>query len=283
MKYHYSEKTQKAERCTANDRACPLGGVHGTIGQVQSHIEQINKNEFAPLSTLSKKTELESQPLPTYKNPDEQEFWETMRESIGTFVWNDCEFVLQPKGEKFSTTYCVTCNTVLDKDHAYFEDSKYSTCDSCGHSLGGVFNTGVTLSRNSLKYFDDNSLKSDSWYHTTQNPDWANSLNSDRSFIHLGTEKASQDRCKTLLNDPDAPTFLYEIEIVEDATIHDKAYYEDPYQSNTPHTSSLPEDFPKIDFNGVTRYVNEMEDPGSISLIANPKTVQVKSSRIITL
>lgn len=281
MKYHYSEKTQKAELCSATDRPCPLGGIHGTKDQVQSHIDQSNIEQFEVLPSLSKRVEIVSHPLPKYENPDEQEFWDTMRKDIGTFVWNGCEFALQPKGEKYSTTYCTTCNTVLTKDHSYFADSKYSTCESCGHSLRGPYNTGVVLSRDSLKYFDDNSLKTDSWYHTTQNPKWADSLNNDRSFIHLGTEKASQDRCKTLLNDPDSPTYLYEIEIVDDARVHDKTYYEDPYQDNSPLTSSDPSKYPKIDFNGVTRYVNEMEDPGSISLLANPKVIRVKSSRVI--
>lgn len=221
MKYHYSEKTQKAERCTANDRLCPLGGVHGTKVEVQSHIEEINENEFEPFVSLSKKLEIASQSFPVYENPDEQEFWETLRRDIGTFVWNDCEFALQPKGEEYSTTYCITCNTVLTKDHSYFIKDKYSKCESCGQSLKGQFDTGILLSRDSLKYFNDEYLKAESWYHTTQNPDWATSLKSDRSFIHLGTKAASQDRCKTLLNDPDTPTYLYEIEFVDDARIHD--------------------------------------------------------------
>lgn len=282
QQFHYSIRTQKPERCTAYERDCPLGGIHGTADEVQTYISKLNDELYETLPSFSKNQEVKSHPLPKYENPDEQEFWDTMRRDIGTFVWNDCEFIVQPKGEEYSTTYCTSCNTVLRKYHTYFTDSRYASCDQCNHSLRGPFNTGAVLSRDSLKYFDDKVLKSESWYHTTQNPNWTESLKSDRTFVHLGTESAATDRCKTLQNDPDSPTYLYEIEIVDDARVHDKTYYEDPYQDNSPLTSSDPSRYPKIDFNGVTRYVNEMEDPGSISLLANPKMVRVKSARIIS-
>lgn len=282
MNFHYSETAQKVKPCTATKRACPLGGFHGgSEEEVWANLENEMKDTLLP--KLSKMQEIESHPFPFYENPDEQEFWERMRDNIGTFVWYGHEFALQPDDPNASTVYCTHCSKVILKSNPYFEDKRNGRCDSCGRYLGGMFSTGAVLSRDSLKFFDDDTVRDTPWYHTTQNPNWAESLSQDdRSFIHLGTEKAAEDRCKTLYNDPDSPTYLYELEIDPSANIHSGVYYEDPYQDDTPNLNSEPEEYSKIDFNGVTRYVNEMEDTGSISLVANPKVLRVKSVRVIS-
>lgn len=281
MNFHYSETAQKVKPCSAVKRECPLGGFHGSEAEVWAHLENEMKDVLIP--SLSKVKEIVSHPYPVYKNPDEQEFWEEMRKNIGTFVWNGNEFALQPDNPDASTTYCTHCTKVLSKSNPYFTGGKYAQCDNCGHSISNIFSVGAVLSRDSLKFFDDDTVRNTPWFHTTQNPNWEESLSqADRSFIHLGTEKAAADRCKTLYNDPDSPTYLYELEIVPSANIHSGVYYEDPYQDDTPNLTSDPEEYGKIDFNGVTRYVNEMEDTGSISLVANPKMLRVKSVRIIS-
>lgn len=281
MNFHYSEKTQQVKLCTASQRSCPLGGFHGSEDAVRTHVEQSMQSQLFP--KLSKTSEIISHPYPVYENPDEQEFWDNMREKIGTFVWNGHEFALQPDDPDASTTYCTHCSKVISKTNSYFTDKKSGKCDSCGRSLGGMFSTGAVLSRDSLKYFDDATVRATTWFHTTQNPDWEASLEkADRSFIHLGTEKAAEDRCETLYRDPDSPTYLYELEIDQSATIHGGVYYEDPYQDNTPSLKSDPSEYGKVDFGGITRYVNEMEDTGSISLLANPKVLRVKRAQVLS-
>lgn len=282
LNFHYSEKTQQVSVCAASKRPCPLGGFHGSEEAVRLNVEQTLSGELFP--KLSKNAEITSHPYPVYENPDEQEFWDNMRAKIGTFVWNAHEFALQPDDPYASTTYCTHCSKVISKKNSYFIDKKSGKCDSCGHFLGGMFSTGAVLSRESLKFFDSDTVRETTWFHTTQNPDWESSLSKDdRSFIHLGTEKAAEDRCETLYRDPDSPTYLYELEIDATATVHDGVYYEDPYQDNTPSLISDPAKYEKIDFDGITRYVNEMEDTGSISLLANPKMLRVKSVRVLTL
>lgn len=281
MNFHYSETAQQVKPCSAIKRACPLGGFHGSEDEVWAHLENEMKDVLIP--SLSKVKEIASHPYPVYANPDEQEFWEEMRKNIGTFVWNSNEFALQPDDPDASTIYCTSCTKVISKHNSYFTNKKNSRCDNCGHSLAGIFTTGAVLSRESLTFFDDDTVRAAPWFHTTQNPDWEASLSqTDRNFIHLGTEQAAEDRCKTLYNDPDSPTYLFELEIDPSANVHSGVYYEDPYQDETPSLTSKPEDYSKIDFNGLTRYVNEMEDAGSISLLANPKILRVKSVRVIS-
>lgn len=281
MKFHYSEKTQQVNLCTASQRTCPLGGFHGSEEDVRSHVEQSMQDQLFP--TLSKSVEIVSHALPVYENPDEQEFWDNMREKIGTFVWNGHEFALQPDDPDASTTYCTHCSKIISKSNSYFTDKSGARCNNCGRSIGGMFSTGAVLSRGSLKYFDDATVRATTWFHTTQNPNWEASLSkADRSFIHLGTEKAAEDRCETLYNDPDSPTYLYELEIDQAAQIHSGVYYEDPYQDDTPSLTSNPDRYAKIDFSGVTRYVNEMEDTGSISLLVNPQVLKVKQVRVFS-
>lgn len=281
MNFHYSEKTQQVKACRAFKRACPLGGFHGSEDAVRAHIEQLMSEKLFP--KLSKHAEIISHDHPVYSNEDEQEFWDNIRESIGTFVWNGNEFALQPADPDASTTYCTSCSKIISKNNPHFADKKTGSCDSCGHFLGGMFSTGAVLSRDSLKYFDDDTVRSTTWFHTTQNPEWEESLaKDDRNFIHLGTEKAAEDRCETLYRDPDSPTYIYELEIDQTAKIHSGVCYEDPYQDNTPSLTSDPDEYPKIDFGGVTRYVNEMEDTGSISLLANPKVLKVKRVRVLS-
>lgn len=281
MNFHYSETTQQVKACKAVKRACPLGGFHGSEDAVRTHVEQIMSDKLFP--KLSKHAEIVSHAHPVYENPDEQEFWDNMRKSIGTFVWNGNEFALQPDAPDASTLYCTHCSKIISKNNPHFADKKTGTCDSCGHFLGGMFSTGAVLSRDSLKYFDDDTVRSTTWFHTTQNPDWEASLSkADRSFIHLGTEKAAEDRCETLYRDPDSPTYIYELEIDETTPIHSHVCYEDPYQDDTPSLESNPASYTKIDFGGVTRYVNEMEDTGSISLLANPQVLKVKRVRVLS-
>lgn len=279
-KFHYSEKAQQIKLCQASMKECPLGGFHGSREEVKKHIEDINSLKFQNLKSLTKTVKIESHPKPVYENEDEQEFWDEYRKSIGTFVWNNNEFILQPEDTNASTIYCTSCSTILSKDSEYFKNSKTATCEKCGHSLRGPFNTGAALARDSLKYFDNETLRSTTWFHSTQNPDWEKSLeNEDRDFIHLGTAKSAEDRCKTLHNYADRPTYVYELEISRDAPVHNKTHYEDPYQDDKVSLKGDSQEYSKIDFNGVTRYVNEMEDPGSISLLVNPKVIKIKTVR----
>ena len=284
MRHHYSERTGKAEFCRAqNESSCPLGSFHGTKEEVSANIEETLKEEYGVLLSFKKKSSLIiSEPLPEYEEESEREFWEGLRKNIGTFVHHGNEFAIQPNDEKSSTIYCITCNTVLSKEHEYFINKRQAKCDECGSKLSGVFDTGTLIARESLKFFNDDVIRESKWYHTTQNPNWEQSINDDsRGFLHIGTEQAANDRCKTLLNNDEEPTYLYEIEIMEDTEIHDKTHYEDPYYDNTPSNESDPEDYKKINFNGATRYVNEMEDPGSISLLINPKKIRIKNVKTV--
>lgn len=274
-----SAQTPASCRATSNDHK----EHYETEKEAVKSIEKSLAKEHEFLTTFTKKSKtIVSEPFPKYDNEDEEEFYDKLRKDIGTFVYQGQEFALQPDDNKTSTIYCISCNSVLPKDHVYFTNKRGAKCDECGSKLSGDFDIGILFSQDSLKFLNDDTVRETKWYHTTQNPNWEQSLHDNsRGFLHVGTEQAAKDRCKTLLNDDEQLTYLYEIEMVEDTEIHDHVHYEDPYQDNAPNNESNPEDYKNINFNGATRYMNIMEDPGSISLLINPKKVRVKGVKTI--
>lgn len=288
-KYHINPETGRPNLCTPEKTGICAYAKDGenpphyeNKDEARAVYENTAAEEFGATASLSKKQKAE--PYPEYENEDEHEFWENMRKDIGTIVFNGNEFGIQPKNESSSTIYCTSCNNVVEKDSEYFnkENKNAVPCSKCSYNLKSPFSTGAILSQESLKLLDDTTLKESKWYHTTQNPDWEAYINSENAkFVHLGTLQSAHDRTETLKNDRERPTYLIELEINEDAEISNNMTYEDPYQDSPLTIQSNPEEYEKISFNGITRYINEMEDPGSISLICNPKTIKIKSIKTI--
>lgn len=131
-----------------------------------------------------------------------------------------------------------------------------------------------------LAYFDEETVRTTTWYHATDREDWFDSITQAQGkvpLVHLGDEAAAMDRATQRAARLGGNWKVYEITLAEDADIHPEVNGDDngyaPYMAG---------DEDMVDnYSTVTRYVNEFENPGSISLLVNPKAMRLKTAREI--
>ena len=187
---------------------------------------------------------------------------------------------LAPEGK--SGWYCLSCNYALTKEEAGQVDHGLDKCPVCSDRLDGDL-MGVNLLKESIPYFDSAFVKEQSWFHATAREDWLPSLQDmeDAPLAHLGTLESAITRGRDLREDKHrqygSEWYLYEVKLVPQAYI-EKNVYNDDNQKFPYYTSDLESNRYG---NGVIRYVNSYEDPGSVSLIADPqKIVLVKATKV---
>ncbi len=119
------------------------------------------------------------------------------------------------------------------------------------------------------------------WFHSTSNPNWWKDVNAPENkglFVHTGSRDAAEDRLSHVLewsNDPNEEMYIFELEIrpgtkVQDDVMWDENRWPDTVKDNKSSTVT------PIAPQGVTRYVNQWENPGEVSLIASPGNYVVK-------
>lgn len=140
---------------------------------------------------------------------------------------------------------------------------------------------GSVLS-SALPFFDDKYAKKSAWFHATTNPNWHETVTTATPipFVHVGTRRAAlhrsyqMSRIETWKKDP---WFLYKLELTPDAPLHPEV--------NSDHNEYAPRfvghfdenDMKRMSYSSVTRYINDYESIGSISLIADPRFLKVVS------
>lgn len=123
------------------------------------------------------------------------------------------------------------------------------------------------------------------WYHATTREDWFNGINTPdgqgrQPLVHLGSREAALDRATQMSkHKPGEQWVIYEIDIAPEADIHQDVAGDDngyaPYYAG---------DEKMVDnYTEVTRYVNEFEDKGNVSLLANPSALQLSKVEPLAL
>lgn len=261
--------------CKADKRSCPLKNednsqvFHGSFEEVSHKFAQTMEDKYGSIATVSKNNE--AQEYPFYENEDEQEYWETIRRDIGTIVIDGEELAVQPHDENSSCRYCISCNYIMRKDDEFIKTGK-GPCFNCKSSLKDALFVGTLLSRDALNFIDKDEVLKSKWYHSSTHANWGDYVKnlSETDYVHMGTEQSALDRMNVLSRAADAITYIYEIELLENSSMDDKVHFEDPADEYNIH---------KIN-SSITRYVNEMEDPGSISLAVSPKNFKITNKTI---
>lgn len=178
---------------------------------------------------------------------------------------------------------CRSCNNYLSKkvvDSIEEQNSKIITCNSCYTSF--TWNTNAdyrgvflppykveikTEEAHLLVSTDD--VYSQTWYHSTQIENWATEIKKAETFVHFGTKEAALERLQ-LNNDWNKDNLegeIYELRLKRSATISSTIHDDD---NKFPELLGEGRDEPhRISKNKVSRYVNQWESPGSVSLIGN--------------
>lgn len=210
-----------------------------------------------------------------------------------TFVYSATggRFVLAPEG--YSGAYCDECGSFFKDDEINDVSVRCNIC--LRHSRGGRIITGVRYS--DVPLFDDDTARDTDWYHITTRDTWGDDIRSESSphqpFIHVGSLEAAQRRMRDLIaqhhvngeTTPIPKFYGYRVQISADAPLSphvlpdfDNAAPSSAHQA-LKRMKQYPDDYEEFygsyELYGATRYVNEYESHGSISLIVNPEAIEV--------
>ena len=199
-------------------------------------------------------------------------------------------FVLAPEG--YSGAYCDECGS-------FFTDARVDTTAQCGVCFrtmrGGKMPSGVRYAEAVL--FDDDVARDTDWYHVTMSKDWDNDIRkesaSHQPYVHVGSIEAAMHRMKNIVQESRSkriqkisPEFYcYRVKLTPEAALSphilpdfDNGAPVSPYETRETMRSN-PEDYEEFygsyELYGATRYVNEFESHGSISLLAHPSSFEV--------
>lgn len=260
MIYHLGRNGEPA-RCRATKRDCPLGGPHGTLMELESHIEHL---------MVGRKLTQSGEPWPTDLLQGELEFWKSLDANLGVIYRNGCFFVMGDPA--YSPYYCSTCYTRLPKSDLYTAATWRIDCPGCGESIEDMF-VGIALKVEDEPLLEKSEVHNRFWYHYTSRDDWEDQLNDGTSrLIHLGNQTAAIERERELRGQGENQR-VFKIRVKPSAPVLTKIYDEDPQEID---------EFKKaenVDEPALIRYLNHYEDPGSISLLADAKTLEIVEVR----
>lgn len=195
--------------------------------------------------------------------------------------------------DKSSASYCKRCGNFLTLKQANKVQLDYIQCSSCKEWIdAGDGAVGVGVLREEVPLIDNpESLKDRTWFHSTNSEDWVEFLGStnqdgNRTLVHLGSLESAEFRLEhrseyeySLEAGYYAPNeelpviynYLYEIAVKEDAKVAPEVQPDRDW--NAPTTDET--DREGYEVAGVTAYVNYVESPGTISLIAHPDSIEI--------
>lgn len=190
--------------------------------------------------------------------------------------------------------YCKFCGEFFDTEVADdLTTEGWVDCSECGQTctkldktIGfGVRGYDVALMR------DPNEVYERVWYHTSKYKNWLSKVQEPDEkghipLVHVGTEDASMYRAKHVSDkswwrddeDEDGVAergYIYEIRVKRGAPVAPEVMGDIDGRAPA-STRDTQEGF---DTSGVTRYVNEFEHIGSVSLLANPEMLEVVSMK----
>jgi hypothetical protein len=196
----------------------------------------------------------------------------------------------------FSGARCSDCGSFFTDDQ--IKDS-WIMCQIClRQNRGGRIDSAIRYS--DVHLLSTEATRDNEWYHITLKPDWDEAIRTDKTseqpYVHVGSYAAAQHRMQGLIRDAEGVLgdterqkeaeslafYCYKVKLTDDASIPPHiimdADFDAPTSAAQIREGSLEEDgenYDQYDIFGATRYVNEYESHGSISLIAHPVSIEV--------
>lgn len=189
-----------------------------------------------------------------------------------------------------------SCGHFLSESEAaqmveFFQFGESAPCHSCGNPAYAVSDYETCILADSIPFLDKGVTKSQSWFHATTVPNWHEKVTNlsedlypedlhhdgrdETLLVHLGTMESAWKRFKDLYTDysweESQQWTLYEVEIAADAVIADDVVADADDDAPT-RAYECSENYQA---DGVTRYLNSYEIPGSISLLANTHSFRI--------
>lgn len=184
---------------------------------------------------------------------------------------------------------CRSCNNYLSKkvvDSIEEQNSKIITCNSCHTSFSWNTNAdyrGVYLPpyKVDLKPNEAHLLVrtedvySQTWYHSTQTTNWVSEIKEAETFVHFGTKEAALERLQLNNNwsKDNLEGEIYELRLKRSAVISPTIHDDDNRFPEMLEQGKEGDN--QISRNKISRYVNQWESPGSVSIIGDIKYFEV--------
>lgn len=145
----------------------------------------------------------------------------------------------------------------------------------CGAALSSAFQDATLGIRgDSAQFLDEAIVRSTTWYHATTSEGWSEFVRGGEHMVHLGTREAALDRVRAF-GDEDDPIFLYEVTLDAQSPVAADIFSDDDHWPSSPQYCTEDYDVWSVFIDGINRYVNACEAPGSISLLASSAYVRV--------
>jgi hypothetical protein len=232
--------------------------------------------------------------------PDVIKPWDGIPLEHTQFKYAGMKWDLAPKG--YSGGYCDRCASFFTTSEIEDADEHNSllSCRVCRkiHTTGQLQSAVRYEDR---KFFDKEVTRETEWYHVSTKPNWEEAItemeSSEQPLIHAGSLDAAESRMnyiKTLDDDysrmkgvtdtannhvtwgPDAKFYRYTLRITDDAkianTLLPDADDDAPLTSSGSAYGKYKDRYART---GVTRYVNEYESHGSVSVMMHPSAFDV--------
>lgn len=162
-----------------------------------------------------------------------------------------------------SMSRCPECQEYLAKEYV----DVFCNCLKCGSYFT------VDIRPECGKFLNDATVKESYWYHATDAEDWMGSLldneDEDIPLVHVGTEETALAVILDKHLSSPRPISLFRIKLKETLVINEDIFHD---LNKWPETmgDNRPE-------GNTYRYVNLYEAPGSISLLLDPRLIEIES------
>lgn len=194
-------------------------------------------------------------------------------------------------------TRCFNCGAgysddIMNKLSKLFNAGRTITCRKCNELYSSLSQFEIWVRPDASPFFSEKKVRSSSWFHTTDDPHWfANIQNggnpeddnygSGDVMVHLGMKHSAiaraQQRQDEYLSYGITVDRWYLCEVVLTANTNIHAEIQEDDNTFPTHSNQKAPDYLDWFPDGVTRYLNAYELPGSISLLANANSIKLLS------
>lgn len=180
----------------------------------------------------------------------------------------------------FHGVHCRECNEPIGATTAAAGlDWAAIECSVCGES-SYMDSWGVRVTENHSTYpaLDADNIPEMTWYHSTVNENWGSALVENGGFYtHVGSEQAAMDRQLSANKVIRHKGFwVYELGVKKGVSISPEVAEDENDDYNADYN---PTTDPRA--HQVERYINNIEDPGSISLVVDSTQLEIRSRKFV--
>lgn len=191
------------------------------------------------------------------------------------------DLTVAPEG--MSALRCAVCQEFITlAQETMLETAQSTPCLDCGEEMYR-YEMECAIRTQDAPILDARVAKATTWYHATTRTHWMKDLLSgkDIPWVHIGSLEAARDRARVggtgeIVKDH----FLYRLRLKPEATINPHIFRDENDWPDHVGQTGLGWDS-RMNYANANRYLNTFEAPGSISLLIDPRVLEITGKTII--